>query len=93
MPQLSTSFSIDWQDWRGRDCEADVEVDYTYDGDVARIVKITGDGIDEIDDYLLEGIVYERLEDIAPEDYAEWAADQADYLPTASESTVPGLAA
>ncbi len=73
---LYTELTWDWQDWRGRDCEADLCITYTCDADFCVQLKdVQGE---------LPDSEWERLEEyvasnIAPEAYAEWLADRADW--------------
>ena len=78
---LFTTVAISYEDFRGYEREAQVEVDYTYDGETLTIVKEyyldqpTGIGEGDFDE-----LVYEAVEEEAPEAYAEWLADYGDWL-------------
>ena len=74
---LSACITWSWQSANGRDHEADVIVDYTYDGDTIRTYTLgNADGLPEREEEAL--IDYIECE-YAPQDYAEWLADCADH--------------
>lgn len=85
---LSCTVTIAWQDTRGVDRDAEVEVDYTFDGDLQSEPSITSqrviDGADDLNDWELDELVWEAVNERCMDDYAEWAADEeacrADYL-------------
>jgi len=78
---LFTTVTLEWQDERGRYHDAEVEVDYTYDGEDLNIVKIEALGnTDSIDDDDFDNQVWEAVSECADEAYAEWFADYGDWL-------------
>jgi hypothetical protein len=71
--KLTTELTWQWQDWRGRDHEADIEVTYMYDGKALTDPVLNYDpGFDDGEmDRMLDYIESEY----APEAYDEWCAD------------------
>lgn len=82
---LTANLTWNWQDWRGRDKEADLEVSYTFDGETIRNWQLNYDpGFDDAEEQRL----IDHIEgEYAPEAYAEWLADMADYR--GEDNTVP----
>lgn len=82
---LSTTVNVYWCD-RNRDLDAEVEVDYTFDGETIRITKqhIVGN-TDSMDDDDLDNQVREGVEAVCDEAYAEWLAEYGEYLRDAAE--------
>lgn len=73
---LYTELTWDWQDWRGRDQEADLCVTYTCDADLyVQLKDVQGNLPDDQWEALEEWIAETR----APEAYAEWLAECADW--------------
>ncbi len=73
---LYTELTWDWQDWRGRDREADLCVTYTCDADFSVQLKdVQGELPDDQWEALEEWIAECR----APDAYAEWLAENADW--------------
>lgn len=82
---LFATVNVSWCDrhWE-RECE--VEVDYTYDGEVLKIGKCSFLGnTDSADDDDLENQIWEAVEQVCDEAYAEWLADYGEYLRDAAE--------
>ena len=78
---LFTTVTLEWQDERGRYHDAEVEVDYTYDGEDLNIVKTRPIGdTDSLDDDWYDEQVWESVSEYADEAYAEWQADYGDWL-------------
>ena len=79
--KLFTTVSIEWSDFRGRDCGCDVEVDYTFDGEDLRIIKtkFIGSVDTGYDGDMLDELVWEAVNDEADESYGEWLADLGDW--------------
>ena len=76
--KLSASLTICWETERGYDRDAEVEVDYTFDGEDIEISKWEAN-TDELSDDEIDDLIMEQLEDIAPEAYAEWLAELGDW--------------
>lgn len=96
---LSTTVVIYWTTHQGYERDCEVEVDYLYDGDEAQILSSTiigSCGIADTDSF--DEQLYEAVEAVAPEQYAEWLADYGEYLRDCREdaraagSYVPGNA-
>jgi len=80
-PQLFATVMLEWQDERGRYHEAEVEVDYTYDGETLKIGKLHIVGnTDSMDDDDLDNQVWEGVEAVCDEAYAEWLAEYGEWL-------------
>lgn len=76
---LKHSMSWDYQDWRGRDRETDLDLTYTCDADgYVRIASINYGG-PELDDAELDRIEEYLAENVAPEAYGEWLAERAEW--------------
>jgi hypothetical protein len=92
---LKTTVQIDWQDYRGRDRDAECEVTYTYDGDDLRITdtRFVGfvDGGYDID--LIDELVWNAVSEEADAAYAEWQAERDEGLAEAraAESYIPPM--
>ena len=76
MPTANLTASLQWEyhDHRGRECETDIQIDYTCnaDGVIDLGQQHTGADLDESEwDRVADHIEAE----IAPEAYAEWLAD------------------
>lgn len=74
---LSTAITVYWQCSRGFDHDADVDVDYTFDGDKELTIKsarVIGDTVG-ISDWDFDELVYEKTFDRAVEEYADWAEE------------------
>lgn len=80
---LSCTVYVQYQDNRGRDCGAEVEVDYTFDGDIQSEPHITTQrdvyGAEGISDWELDELVWEAVNERCMDDYAEWPPDRADW--------------
>ena len=74
---LYTEMTWDWQDWRGRDHEADLNVTYTCDANGA--VTIT-DVQGELPDCEFDALGDYIESNIAPEAYGEWLAEYAEQV-------------
>lgn len=79
---LTANLTWDWQDWRGRDHEADIEVFYSFDGEAIRSWKLNYDpGFDEAEaDRLIDHIESEYAPEAYAEWLAEWRAERGEYL-------------
>ena len=85
-PQLFATVMLEWQDERGRYHEAEVEVDYTYNGEDLNIINTRPlTSTDSIGDDDFDDQVWEAVTDLADEAYAEWEADYGEYLRDAAE--------
>lgn len=85
-PQLFATVMLEWQDERGRYHEAEVEVDYTYNGEDLNIISTRPlTSTDSIGDDDFDDQVWEAVTDLADEAYAEWEADHGEYLRDAAE--------
>ena len=83
MPTFHTTVTIEYTDNLGREREHEVEVTYTFDGgrdDVPTIIEQRGDCFNGWDDDIADELVWDALCDTCDRDYAEWLADQGDYL-------------
>lgn len=76
---LTHTLTWDYQDWRGRDREIDVTVEYTIARGEIEFGQFTYGG-PELPDAEVERICDYIESEIAPEDFAEWEADRGDYL-------------
>lgn len=84
---LSGTVLIAFEDRRGRDCDCEVNVDYTFDGDDLRIISSELLGPANISDWELDELIWEAAYDHALDSYPEWLADRADYM--SEDCTVP----
>ncbi len=79
---LTCTVHLQYTDSRGRDCEASVDVEYDFDGDLQSEPNITAqrviDGAEGIGDWELDELVWEKVNDRCMDDYAEWQADNED---------------
>lgn len=76
---LFTRIDLDWIDPRGCDRECEVEVDYTFDGETLHIVKTNPIGsVSGIGEWDFDELVWEAVNEVADEAYAEWLADYGD---------------
>ena len=74
--KFSTTVIIAFTDTRGRDCDCEVNVDYSFDGDDdLRILH--ADCLTECDigDYELDELIWEATMDKAIDAYPEWLAE------------------
>jgi hypothetical protein len=72
--KLTTELTWYWQDWRGRDHEADIEVSYMYDGKTMTEPRLNFDpGFDDAEMYRMLDYIESEY---APDAYADWLADQ-----------------
>jgi glycerate-2-kinase len=74
---LQTTVQIEWQDYRGRDRECELEVTYTFDGDDLRIVSYAAP-VDGYDGDMIDGLVWDAVTEQADEAFAEWLNDRDD---------------
>lgn len=78
--KLSTTVNVYWCD-RHWERDAEVEVDYTYDGETIKIGKLHIVGnTDSMDDDDLDNQVWEGVEAVCDEAYAEWLAEYGEWL-------------
>ena len=78
--KLSTAVNVYWCD-RHWERDAEVEVDYTYDGETIKIGKLHIVGnTDSMDDDDLDNQVWEGVEAVCDEAYAEWLAEYGEWL-------------
>lgn len=83
---LSTSTTVYWSDERGRERECEIEIDYTFDGESIKLGKRNYLGIcDSMDDDDLDNQLWEAVEEVCEEAYAEWLADYGEHLRDAAE--------
>lgn len=70
-PTFSFTHCVDRGGW-----EFEVEVEYSFDGDTAELVGVTGPYLTGCEmDHLID-----HMNERAREDYAEWAAEYGEYL-------------
>ena len=78
--KFSTTVIIAFEDTRGYDCDCEVNVDYTFDGDDdLRIIRSECLSDCDISDCELDELIWEATMDKAIDAYPEWLADYADY--------------
>lgn len=80
LAKLNTTVTLTWENRRGCDRDCTVDVAYTFDGTELRIVETHIVGSDDIDDETFDELLHDAVMEVAPEAYAEWQADRADYL-------------
>jgi hypothetical protein len=74
---INTTLDIGWQTPRGVETDAVADVCYTFDGgNNLQIIewRVTNDS--GIGPHALLELIYEAVEAVADEEYAEWLADQ-----------------
>ena len=74
---INTTLDIGWQTPRGYETDAVADVCYTFDGgNNLQIIewRVTNDS--GIGPHALLELIYEAVEAVADEEYAEWLADQ-----------------
>lgn len=72
---LFANVTVEFTNSYCRDVEYDAEVDYTYDGDDLRITAIKCAGMNGYDDDIVADLVWDAINDICDEAYAEWLED------------------
>lgn len=79
---ITCTVHVQYTDNRGRDCDATVDVDYTFDGedDVQIQGQRTVEGGEGIGDWEFDELVWEAVSDRARDDYNEWYHERAEYL-------------
>jgi hypothetical protein len=78
--KFSATVLIAFEDRRGNDCDCEVNVDYTFDGeDDLRILSSELLGPANISEWELDELIWEAAFDHALEAYPEWQAEYADY--------------
>jgi hypothetical protein len=78
---LYTELTWDWQDWRGRDHEADLNIKYTCDADGAVVLTDVQGELPDEEFWTLADYITDYIEaNVAPEAYSEWLADRAEEL-------------
>lgn len=83
---LFTTVMLEWQDERGREHEAEVEVDYTCDGEDVNVTKLHFLGnVDTISDDEIDEQIYDALNDTAHDAYAEWLDGYGEWLSDQAE--------
>lgn len=76
--KLFARVNIEWSDWKGRSHDCDVEVDYSYDGDGdIRILGTTDLGHMNCDEHTYDALVFDKVSELADQEYAEWRAELA----------------
>lgn len=78
--KLHTTVTLTWENRRGCDRDCTVDVAYLFDGEDLRIVETHIVGSDDIDDETFDELLHDAVMEVAPEAFAEWQADRADYL-------------
>lgn len=77
--KLSGTVLIAFEDRRGHDCDCEVNVEYTYDGeDDLRILSSELLTPANISDWELDELIHEAAFDHAVDAYPEWLADYQD---------------
>ena len=71
---LFTTVYLTWEaSLHGREYELEIEVDYDFDGNEVKITRQTAKGIPlGLSDWELDEMVWDAVNDQAPEAYAEW---------------------
>lgn len=78
--KLNTTVTLTWENRRGCDRDCTVDASYTFDGSDLRIVDINIVGSDDLDDETFDDLLFDALWEVAPEAYAEYQAERAEYL-------------
>ena len=69
---LFANVSLSFTDSCGHECEFDAEVDYTFDGETLNITAIKSNALNGYDDDIAEDLIWEAVNDLCDEAYAEW---------------------
>lgn len=80
MATLEATINVQWTCNRGYNHDCDVDVVYDYDGDKELTIR-SAISVDEpigIGSWDFDELVDEAIFERAPEDYADWLADQED---------------
>ena len=78
--KLFTTVTIYWIDRRGALRDVDVEVDYTFDGEILSITGSRTLGVDADDSPDFDELVWQATNERADDAYAEWQAEYGEYL-------------
>ena len=90
-PTFPFEIEVDYQDTRCRDRIAACSGTYSFDGEEIKLVSLIHDAGDWYENQVEDG-VYQALEDMAHDDYAEWQAEYGEYLrDCAADRAVNGM--
>ena len=84
---LTGTVLVAFEDRRGHDCDCEVNVDYTFDGDDLRILKSEVLGPANISDWEMDELIWDAAYDHALDHYPEWLAEREEFM--AEDRTVP----